>query len=334
MPTRFCPWWLQGLIVSICLGATPSAAQDWIQAMFETTSHDFGVVPRGANAEFRFVLTNKYEEEVHIAAVRSSCGCTEPVIEKPTLKTYEEGAILCRFNTRSFIGPRSAVVTVVVDKPYYGELQLLVKGTIRSDIVVEPGEVDFGEVAQGEEALSQLRITHAGRADWVIDDVRSANQHLGVRLERQSDQAGRCVYQLAVRLKDTAPPGHLHDQIVLVTNDRDFNLVTIPVRGYVAAPLEMPRSIELGTIPTGADLRKSMFIKGNEPFAVTEIQCDDPRFEFELPSGTRKAHVIRFTFHSGDQPGAFRRTVTVKTSLDGNGEASTVIRGNVSGRAP
>ncbi|RMF39237.1 MAG: DUF1573 domain-containing protein [Planctomycetota bacterium] len=318
------------MLLLVALAPAPkAAAQSWVAEMFETTSHDFGVVPRGANASYAFVLTNKYQEDVHIAAVRSSCGCTEPIIEKALLKTYEKGAILCKFNTRSFVGPRSAVVTVVFDKPYYGELQLLVRGTIRSDIVTEPGEIDFGEVPLGTEAMTQLRISHAGTGNWKIEDVRSANEHLGVRLERQSDPAGRTVYVMRVRLKDTAPAGAINDQIVLVTNETGYNLVTLPVRGVVVPPLVMPQSVELGTVPLNAELTKSLFIKGNEPFRIKQVSCDDPRFEFETPEGQRKAHVIRFAFRAGGQPGAFRRTVTVTTDLDGDSQVTTVIRGNV-----
>ena len=60
-------------IVSFFAG--PVLAQQWAKDMFETTKHDFGTVARGAKAEFRFELTNRYLEDVHIAGVRSSCGC-------------------------------------------------------------------------------------------------------------------------------------------------------------------------------------------------------------------------------------------------------------------
>ena len=52
----------------------PLCAQEWARKMFETTTHDFGSVARGAKAEYEFVLSNIYLEDVHIASVRSSCG--------------------------------------------------------------------------------------------------------------------------------------------------------------------------------------------------------------------------------------------------------------------
>ena len=44
--------------------------QDWAKAMFDHTSHDFGVVARGAKVEHRFVIENIYEEDAHIQSVR------------------------------------------------------------------------------------------------------------------------------------------------------------------------------------------------------------------------------------------------------------------------
>ena len=58
------------------LTAFPASAQKWAKEMFETTSHDFGKIAKGAKAEYEFVVTNIYMGNVHIASARPSCGCT------------------------------------------------------------------------------------------------------------------------------------------------------------------------------------------------------------------------------------------------------------------
>ena len=85
---------VRNVAITICLVAlAPVAleAKEWAQKMFQATSHDFGHVARGAKAEFAFELQNSYEEDIHIADVRTSCGCTTPTITKPTLKSWEKG---------------------------------------------------------------------------------------------------------------------------------------------------------------------------------------------------------------------------------------------------
>lgn len=305
-------------------------AQDWVKQMFEEVSHDFGNVPRGAKAEYSFVLTNKYQETLHIAQVRSSCGCTIPSISNPNLKTYQKGAIVCEFNTRSFIGPKSAVVTVVFTAPYHGEMQLMVKGDILSDIVIDPSEIQFGELDQATEKVTTVKVRYTGRnRDWQITDVRSANQDLGVKLNRIENRAGPIEYELQVRLKDSAPPGAFSDQIVLVTNDSEYNLVTIPVRGNVLPPLVVPASVVLGTLKVGQMKDERIVIKSNENFEVTKVECADQRFTFSPALGkSAKVHLIPIQFKS-DTAGAFRDTVTIHTTLSEGGIASTQISGNV-----
>ena len=70
---------------------TPAAAQSWAEKMFETKSHDFGTIARGAKAEYEFVLKNIYVKDVHISNVRVSCGCTTPSIKKAVKTLVTEG---------------------------------------------------------------------------------------------------------------------------------------------------------------------------------------------------------------------------------------------------
>ncbi len=325
--------WLVGLVVCV-LWLTPSnaSAQDWARKMFESTQHDFGVVPRGAKSEFEFKLKNSYKENVHIASARSSCACTAPRILKADLKTYEEGAIIAELNTNSFVGQRSAVVTVIIDRPFYAEVQLLVKGNIRSDIVMEPGEVQFNEVDAGATKASDVKVSYQGTTnrDWEIIDVRSTNQHLAVQLNPQKQPNGRNTYLMTVKLKDTAPAGEFNDEIQIITNDKQFNQVTLPVRANIVPPLSIsPPSIELGSLKPGASTSSRIVVKAKEPFSISKIDCEDDRFTFKLPEDAKKVHIIPIEFKAGDTIEAFKRKITVITSLEGSASADVTVTGNI-----
>jgi len=151
--------------------------------MFETTEHDFGSVARFAKAENEFSLKNIYLEDVHIASVRSSCGCTTPRVEKDWLKTYEEGAIVARLNTDRFQGQRSATLTVRIDQPFSAQVQLHVRGHIHGEIRVEPSSVDLGTVDHGHPVAKTVRLSRSGRSDWKITQVTCANSYLQSELE-------------------------------------------------------------------------------------------------------------------------------------------------------
>src|SRR5208283_2392202 len=65
------------LLAASCWAATASA-QQWADKMFAQHSHDFGSVPRAAKVEYEFVVTNLYNQDIHIASVSASCSCTQP----------------------------------------------------------------------------------------------------------------------------------------------------------------------------------------------------------------------------------------------------------------
>lgn len=318
----------------LCLLACTSSlsAEDWARKMFTTTQHDFGVVPRGAKSEFEFKLKNSFQEKVHIASARSSCACTLPKIAKAELKTYEEGAILAELDTQAFVGQRSAVVTVVFDRPFYAEVQLLVKGNIRSDIVMEPGEVRFGGVDLGTEKSSEVKVSYEGTTnrDWLITDVRSTNQHFSVKLNPLKDSAGRTAYTLIVRLKDSAPAGELNDEIQIITNDRQYNQVTLPVRASVVPPLSIaPLSIELGSMKPGAVVNSRVILKAKTAFAVSKVECEDDRFSFTIPEGENVVRALPIEFKAGDTTGAFKRKISVISTLPGSIAVEFTVTGNI-----
>lgn len=176
-----------GLLVA-CVTATASA-QEWAEKMFKEKTHEFGSVARAAKVEYAFEMVNPYKEDVHITSVRASCGCTLPRIQKDTLKSWEKGAIIAEFNTRAFSGQRGARVTVTIDKPFPAEVQLQVHGYIRTDVVVDPGEVALGQVPTGSGAEKTVTIDYAGRSDWQILGVQPNSPFLHADVKEVSRQA-------------------------------------------------------------------------------------------------------------------------------------------------
>jgi hypothetical protein len=305
-------------------------AQEWAGKMFETKKQDFGTVSRNAKAEQSFPFKNIYKERLHISAVRSSCGCTKPMAESAWVESGETSQILAQFNTRSFIGTKSAVITVVFDQPYYAEVQLTVSGTIRSDIVTEPGAAQFGDVPVGETREIPIRLSYAGRSDWQVTDVRGASDSLEVSMVRSQGRRGEVQYVLNVRLKQDAPIGDLQDELVVVTNDLKNSTFSLPVSARIVPPVSItPRYVTLGGVRAGSAMQQRLVVRGKEPFEISEIVCDDDRFEFKIPSGARPIHIVPFLFNGTGNAGRFDQKVIVKTSLGKEIEADCIVTGEV-----
>ena len=305
-------------VLLILLAAAPAFGQEWARKMFQETKHDFGYVAREGKAEFEFVLSNIYLEDVHIAGVKSSCGCTSPRIKQAKLKTYEKGGIIVAFNTRSFVGRKGATVTVTFDKPLYAEVRLQVTGHVRSDVVLTPGSARLGSVDQGAPADAKLAVSYAGRSDWKILEVRSANPHISGEVVQRSRGGGRVSYDLLVHLDRNVPVGYLNEHLVLITNDRRSTQIPVRVEGHVRSAITVsPSSLFMGVVQPGKKVTKQLVVRGNRPFRILSITCDDDSFTFEASADgpSKPLHVIPVTFVAGGGGGKVTRTIRIETDL-------------------
>ncbi|HTU23809.1 MAG TPA: DUF1573 domain-containing protein [Pirellulales bacterium] len=307
-----------------------ASAQEWADKMFTVREHDFGSVARAAKVEYAFELVNPYKEDIHISSVRSSCGCTSPRIQKDTLKSWEKGAIIAEFNTRAFSGQRGARVTVTIDKPLYAEVQLQVRGYIRTDVVVDPGQVAFGQVPAGDGAEKTVTIDYSGRSDWKILGVEPTSPYVKADLKEVTRQGGRVAYKLAVVLDKAAPTGYVSDELVLKTNDTRSPQFPVKVEGFVVPDLTVsPTSLLLGILQPGQRITKQVVLKGKTPFHVLSIDCDNPGFSFPKPSEAKTVHLIPITFEAGTDPVKFIEKITIRTDLTGNNQVELSAYGQV-----
>ncbi len=315
------------ILVLLLSGKVP--AQDWARKMFPTTSHDFGTVARGAKAEFEFPVEINFKLEVHIASVRSSCGCTTLEITKPRLQTGEKGVILAKYNTRSFLGQRNATITVTMDEPYYAEVQLMVTGYIRSDVVLHPGSLEFGDVELGTSSEKKLSIDYAGRDDWKIVDVRSTNSHFEAVLTEKQRTQDRTTYDLDVRLKDDAPAGYINEQLLLVTSDQNRDQIPFLVTGRVVPAITVsPAALSIGVVASGDKITKQLVVRASRPFRITAVQCADECFSFKTTSQPKRIHLIPVTF-TADKPGRISQAIQIQTDLAPGAPATCIVTATV-----
>lgn len=301
------------LALIIC---TPCLCQEWARKMFKVTDYDFGSVARGAKAEYRFVFENLYMEDIHVAGVRTSCGCTTPVVETPTLKTYEKGVILAKFNTPLFLGQRGATLTVTIDQPFYAEVQLHVRGYIRGDVVVEPGSVQVGTVDQGVGADQAVAVSYAGRNDWQITEVRSSNPHVSAKAVQTSRYNGQISYQLKVHVAPDAPAGYLNDHLMLVTNDAAAAQIPVLVEGRVMPGITVsPTALFMGVVQPGQKVTKQLVVKSKKPFRILDITCEDRSFQFDKSkvNTPKELHLVPVSFTAGTDAGKIVKTIRIKT---------------------
>jgi hypothetical protein len=294
-------------------------AQQWAKDMFKTKlSHDFGTLARGAKAQFAFTFENIYLEDVRILKVHTSCGCAGIKYPTKEIKTYGTGKILVTVDTRSFLGRKDATLTVVFDKPFHAEVPLQIHSYIRSDIVFQPGEVQFGSVEQGKGAKRKVTINYAGRDDWRIKSVRSPRPYIETELKEVRRGMGRVAYDLWVSLKPDAPAGYLSERLILETNDGNPQKAKVPlaVGGVIKSDLTVrPATLTFLAMTGGQEIRRNVVVQGTRPFRVTGVTCEDRRIHCRVSEAVRKLQLIPIVFSPGDKPGKKNTEIRITTDL-------------------
>ncbi len=278
-------------IVVAAWASTASASQ--LSSLFKTTNHDFGTVARAAKTEYRFTFDNPYNQTIQVRSVRTSCGCTTPSVETEIVPPGGRGSILAKFNTGTHTGSRSATLTVTFDKPTFSEIQLHVKGYIRSDVVFQPGEATFGNMMQGTSKSINVGVDYAGKPAWQINQVTSSDSFITVVPTEVSRQNGRIRYMLAVSISSDAPVGPLESELVVHTNDR--NLTTVPLRlmANIAPEISVsPQTLSLGDIVPGEPIKQLIILKGHQPFLIKSVESGEFEIEGKLSEESKTLHAL------------------------------------------
>lgn len=305
--------------------ATNVQAQDWALDLFPVRNHDFGNVAKSSKQEFRFHFKNLYNEDIVITDVRSSCGCTRPDWSpKGRIKKFQEGDIIAAFNTETFSNYHSATLTVSLDVmlhdgPLSGQVQLTVSGNILGDVIIQPSFVDLGNVPQGTDTTKRVSVTRYNSPAWQLTDVRSLNPNFEVEVIPTTRNSAQVTYDLAVRLKGTAPAGFMRDQLILVTNSTLAGEIPIDVEGMVVAEVTVSeKRLAFVNVPAGKTITKNLVIRAQKPFKILNISCDDPAFKFKPRNLTAAVQVVPVTFTAPNKSGKIQQKLQIETDLGPN----------------
>ena len=308
------------VLIGSCLLYSAASAQaqelSWASKMFEKQSLDLGVVARGADVSYRLKFTNTNLQPVHVAGVRSSCGCAHAETTTTTLNNGESGYIVINIDTRRHMREKSPNITVTFDAPLYQEVTIPVKVYIRTDVVLTPGGAEFGAVAEGSEQERKVQIAYAGRADWTIKDIINKSEFFNAKVNETHRGDGRVDYDLIVTLKPNAPKGDLRDQIILVTDDKNSPEAPILVEARVEPEISVtPEVVSLGTLLPGQTKTVNVVLRGRKPFSIEKIESEsgNEAFQTKLPpaTATRLVHVLPLIVTAPDTVGPIDEEFTI-----------------------
>jgi hypothetical protein len=249
-----------------------AAAAGWASSLAAQLEHNFGTVERGAQMSHQFTLTNTTGKEVRIKNVSPSCHCVSAMVTDYTVPPGGTTVIDARMNTSSFLGSKTVTITVSFDRPRRGELQLRVSAVSGGGPNVTNTEVDFGSANVGQKLEKKLILEFTGGADRRIESVQFNSEKL-TAAHRELDRSGdRVRYELTIALPGNLPIGNVEEKVRIKTNDPKSAEVTVTARAKVEGQITMvPDTFKLDNLSPGARITKTVIIKSQTPFHVTQV---------------------------------------------------------------
>jgi hypothetical protein len=322
MSRHWTRWALVGLVVVAAQG-TRARAADWASSLFSEKGHDFGPVPRGAKVRHNFVLTNQLNETITVLDVHASCGCTSGRTSATTVPPGGRAIVEAEMDTRNFSGRKQTTlyVSVANTRGQQGEARLAVVSTILSDIVLNPGSLEFGVVSKGQTPKLALTIDRLGAPDWRAERMITTSTALAASLQEVSRSASGVSYILTVALRPEAPPGAIRDEIRILTNDRESPVVPVLVTGFVRGELTAsPATLSLGNVIATSAAQGRYIVSGSKPFAITSIEGSGDGFTLSDSDARAKTiHILNLVYRpdQGKTRGDLRRAFRIHTDLNG-----------------
>jgi hypothetical protein len=284
--------------------------------MFDSLSKDFGNVPYGSVNTHRFTLTNNTQQTIQLSDVRSSCRCATPKAEKFSAGPGEKLNIDVAYNTTTFTGARGMTITCTFTSPVTETVSLRVQGYSRPDVVLDPGQLDFGVIPPAKEQTRAVRLEYAGALDWRIGEV-VAGRYVTAKAVEKARGAGQVKYELEITLSKEAPRGLLMDALQIKTNDPSSPLVRLDVAANIEGGLyASPEKVAFGPVPVGGAAKQRLIVKNDKPFSVASFKVEATGLSLKATPGEKTAHLVEVEY-SPKKAGKVEDVLQIRT---GSGE--------------
>jgi hypothetical protein len=316
-------------VLTLVIPAGGVSADPWAQQMVAAKKINFGVIATGSEAKKRIEVKNVYRDVVHISDVSTTCGCSAATTGKQILQPGESTHVEVQMNTQKFSRRKDSNLIIKFSSPRFAEVRIPITAYIRTDVVISPGLLKFGEVEAGSEGAAVVEITYAGRADWNIVDIKFSNRNMKATLSPPQRSAGLVRFRLTMTLNGSATAGPIRDLVTIVTNDQTNPYVPLMVGGTVASEFTVvPRAIDVGVVSAGKTAMKQIVVKGRTPFTIESVDCEGMTdcFKATIGKDARVIHSVPIKFVAPNRPGRFSEQLIVK--INGRQE---LLRLNVTG---
>jgi hypothetical protein len=322
-----------GLLV-LLQGTSAQAQSSWADKLFKSDlTHDFGNVPRGTQLYHRFKLNNIYKVPLEIET-QVGCHCVTITAATSVIEPLQDGYIDIKMDTSKFPGPKRVklYVTVRNGAQYQSMSTLEVSANSRTDVVLNPGQINFGVVSGGQTPTPQvIDVEYAGVLNWTVNEIVRSDAPIEATFKELYRRPGQVGYRVTVSLKPNAPAGALKQELFLKTNDPAVPLVPILVEGNIqGGGLSVyPSTIALGSLKVEETVTKRVMVRAGKDFRIVGVDGLGEGVTTEpLPAAAAQVQYLLIKCHP-TKAGPLQKQLRIKTDLDPDTPATVKVEGTV-----
>jgi hypothetical protein len=310
---------MTSLVAWAALAIPPAGAQDWVATAFPERAFDFGTVARGSKVLHTFKLLNRTNQEIHIADWRTKCGCTEVRVGARVIPPGTLTVIEAVVDTTKFQGFKASGLTLIIDRPSFVEVDLNLTCFIQGEIVLNPGQIDFGIVRHATKPTVTLTMNYTGgRPDFAVSRMQTRSGDVTAKVQELGRSAdGTAQFLLTANLNPSAANGFFRDEVTLFTNDPAIPTIPISVSANVQSSVTVsPSVLNLGRVRPGEVVKKTIMVRSSQPFKLTEVKPSGEDLSATPdPDGSRPLHMVNLTFKAPARSGPYHAVCEIATDL-------------------
>lgn len=305
----------------------PGTFVPWANKLFQKDGtppvlvHDFGTVPHGTLLVHKMTVTNIYDIPLQVIGVRESCTCLKSVPPTQVLMPNESAEVVLTMDAGKFTGPNAQSFFITFGPQYTSTAVIRVQANSRADVTLTPGRAAFGVVPVGAAPSQTVSVKYTGKQrDWRITGAVQPAGPLDVRVA----ETGKREFAVTVGLKDDAPPGPIDEAVTLATNDPTAPTLVLRVSATVQASVTVsPGSVRFSGVKAGEEQTQKVVLRATRPFRVEPAADPGDGVSAETFPAAAPVQIVTVKF-APKAAGAVRRTIPLKTTLDGATATVTV----------
>ncbi len=201
-------------------------------AALSETQHDFGEVYEDRQLSYTFVIKNKGNATLEILKVDPDCACTVPKYDR-TIASGGQGEITLSIKPYSVVRQFRKETRVFTNDREHGEFNLVLTGTAKPFIEIQPSHIIRLRGAPGDNLQGQVRFTSHLPGPFKITGYRT-NIPDKIDLNLKAVETDR-VYVLEVRNK-SQNSGPYAGLVELTTTSKERPRLIVRVFGEIYLP--------------------------------------------------------------------------------------------------